>query len=120
MAQMHNVALPGAATDGARKGTGRCAAIRITATWATNRCRSLKFPDTVVAVCEKRSEGIRRIRAEHPEVDLIVMDDGFQHRYVGAEASTYRDDRRHASRPARPDAAAGYAGACATARAENL
>ena len=37
----------------------------------------LKFPDTVVAVCEKRSEGIRRICAEHPEVDLIVMDDGF-------------------------------------------
>lgn len=42
----------------------------------------LKFPDTVVAVCEKRAEGIRRIRADHPEVDLIVMDDGFQHRYV--------------------------------------
>ena len=42
----------------------------------------LKFPDTVVAVCEKRADGIRRICAEHPDVDLIVMDDGFQHRYV--------------------------------------
>ena len=42
----------------------------------------LKFPGTVVVVCEKRAEGIRRIRAEHPEVDLIIMDDGFQHRYV--------------------------------------
>ena len=42
----------------------------------------LKFPRTVVAVCEKRAEGIRRLRAEHPEVDLIIMDDGFQHRYV--------------------------------------
>ncbi len=41
-----------------------------------------KFPETVVVVCEKRVEGIRRIRAEHPEVDLILMDDGFQHRYV--------------------------------------
>lgn len=41
-----------------------------------------KFPDTVVVVCEKRVEGIRRIREEHPEVNLIVMDDGFQHRYV--------------------------------------
>ena len=42
----------------------------------------LKFPDIVVAVCEKRAEGIRRIRQEHPEVDLIVLDDGFQHRQV--------------------------------------
>ncbi|MCH5335050.1 MAG: tetraacyldisaccharide 4'-kinase [Alistipes sp.] len=42
----------------------------------------MKFPDVVVVVCEKRAEAIRRIRAEHPEIDLIVMDDGFQHRYV--------------------------------------
>ncbi len=41
-----------------------------------------KFPQTVVVVCEKRVEGIRRIRQEHPEVNLIIMDDGFQHRYV--------------------------------------
>lgn len=41
-----------------------------------------RFPDVVVAVCEKRTEGIDRIRAQHPEVDLIIMDDGFQHRYV--------------------------------------
>ena len=33
----------------------------------------LKFPDTVVAVCEKRAEGIRRIRAEHPDVDLVAL-----------------------------------------------
>lgn len=42
----------------------------------------MKFPDTVVVVCEKRAEGIRRIMAEHPEVEVIVMDDGFQHRSV--------------------------------------
>lgn len=42
----------------------------------------MKFPETVVVVCEKRSEGIRRLRKEHPEVDMIIMDDGFQHRYV--------------------------------------
>jgi len=42
----------------------------------------LKFPDTVVAVCEKRAEGIRRIRELHPEVNLIILDDGFQHRAV--------------------------------------
>lgn len=39
-----------------------------------------KFPKVVVVVCENRNEGIKRIRAEHPEVNLIVMDDGFQHR----------------------------------------
>ena len=39
-------------------------------------------PSTVVAVCEKRAEGIARIRSEHPEVNLILLDDGFQHRRV--------------------------------------
>ena len=42
----------------------------------------LKFPDIPVAVCEKRSEGIHRLREAHPEVDLIILDDAFQHRYV--------------------------------------
>ena len=41
-----------------------------------------RFPSTVVAVCEKRAEGIRRIRSEHPEVEVILLDDGFQHRRV--------------------------------------
>lgn len=42
----------------------------------------LKYPETLVVVCEKRVDAIRRIEAEHPEINLIVMDDGFQHRYV--------------------------------------
>ena len=60
----------------------------------------MKFPDTVVAVCEKRAEGIRRIRAAHPEVDLIVMDDGFQHRYVVPKVNVVMID---ATRPIRDD-----------------
>lgn len=44
----------------------------------------LKFPSIPVAVCEKRIEGIRRLREAHPEVNLIILDDGFQHRYVEA------------------------------------
>lgn len=59
-----------------------------------------KFPDTVVAVCEKRAEGIRRIRAEYPEVDLIVMDDGFQHRYVEPKVNVVMID---ATRPVQHD-----------------
>lgn len=42
----------------------------------------LKYPDTVVVVSEDRVAAINRIRAEHPEVNLIIMDDGFQHRRV--------------------------------------
>lgn len=44
----------------------------------------LKFPDIAVAVCEKRSEGIKQLRQAHPEVNLIILDDAFQHRYVEA------------------------------------
>lgn len=60
----------------------------------------LKFPDTVVVVCEKRTEGIRRIRAEHPEIDLILMDDGFQHRYVEPKVNVVMID---ATRPIQHD-----------------
>ncbi len=42
----------------------------------------LKFPTIPVAVCEKRVEGINRLRELHPEVNLIILDDAFQHRYV--------------------------------------
>lgn len=43
-----------------------------------------KFADTgvVVAVCEDRCEGIDRVRELHPEINLIILDDAFQHRYV--------------------------------------
>jgi tetraacyldisaccharide 4'-kinase len=40
------------------------------------------FPDTVVVVCKNRVEGIERMRREHPEVNLIIMDDGFQYRHL--------------------------------------
>ncbi len=60
----------------------------------------MKFPDVVVAVCEKRVEGIRRLQQEHPEVDLIVLDDGFQHRYVSAKVNVLMVD---ATRPPQED-----------------
>lgn len=46
-----------------------------------------KYPDLVVVVCENRTEGIRRIQKEHPEVNMILMDDGFQHRRVDAKVN---------------------------------
>lgn len=36
----------------------------------------------IVAVCEKRHEGVEHLLAEHPALDVIVLDDAFQHRYV--------------------------------------
>ncbi len=60
----------------------------------------LKFPDAVVVVCEKRSEGVERIRKEHSEVNLIIMDDGFQHRYVEAKVNVIMVD---ATRPPQDD-----------------
>ncbi len=41
-----------------------------------------KFPNVTVVVCEKRTFAIHRIKEEFPDTDLIIMDDGFQHRYV--------------------------------------
>ncbi len=37
-------------------------------------------PDAVVVVCKDRVAGIERMCREHPEVDLVIMDDGFQYR----------------------------------------
>lgn len=42
----------------------------------------LKFPGITVAVDEKRVRGIKELRNQLPETDLILLDDAFQHRYV--------------------------------------
>lgn len=41
-----------------------------------------KFPDIFVAVHEKRCQGIKTLMQDHPEINLIILDDAFQHRYV--------------------------------------
>lgn len=47
-----------------------------------------KFGSRVkVAVCESRRVGIRKLRESHPEIDLIVLDDAYQHRYVKPKVS---------------------------------
>ena len=59
-----------------------------------------KFPETLVVVCEKRREAIKRMRAEHPEITLIIMDDGFQHRYVDPKINVLMVD---STRPIQSD-----------------
>lgn len=44
----------------------------------------LKYPDVVVAVCEDRVEGVNMIRKMCKNVNLIVLDDAFQHRHIEA------------------------------------
>ncbi len=38
--------------------------------------------DVKVAVSESRVKGIKALRAQFPEINLILLDDAFQHRYV--------------------------------------
>ena len=42
----------------------------------------LKFKNIPVAVDEKRVNGINRIKEIHPETDVILLDDAYQHRKV--------------------------------------
>ncbi len=44
-------------------------------------------PDIKVAVCENRCEGIQRLLEIDHNINLIVLDDAFQHRYVKPTAS---------------------------------
>tara|TARA_B100001250_G_scaffold83417_1_gene68811 strand:+ start:8094 stop:9122 length:1029 start_codon:yes stop_codon:yes gene_type:complete len=40
--------------------------------------------DCIVAVNKNRNNGIKRILNEHPETNIILLDDGFQHRKIKA------------------------------------
>jgi tetraacyldisaccharide 4'-kinase len=39
-----------------------------------------KFPDALVTVDRNRVSGVKKILEEKPETDVIILDDGFQHR----------------------------------------
>ena len=41
-----------------------------------------KYPAAYVCVCEDRVAGIRRMLRERPDLQAIVLDDAYQHRYV--------------------------------------
>lgn len=46
-----------------------------------------RHPEAMVAVCEKRAAGIGKLLELNPELDYVVMDDGFQHRWVKPKLS---------------------------------
>ena len=43
-----------------------------------------KFQDLIVAVDEKRVRGMETLLSAKPELDLVLLDDAYQHRYVKA------------------------------------
>lgn len=43
-----------------------------------------KFWEIIVAVDEKRCEGIQMLRDKNPEIQVVLLDDAFQHRRVKA------------------------------------
>lgn len=45
------------------------------------------FPEITVTVCEQRVLGIPEMLSINPEIDLIILDDAFQHQYVSPTVS---------------------------------
>lgn len=41
-----------------------------------------KFPDIKVAVSKKRVEGVEKLLLKYPDLNVIILDDAFQHRYI--------------------------------------
>lgn len=48
-----------------------------------------------VAVCEDRVRGIERMREIDPEINLLILDDAFQHRYVKPSVSVVLTEYSH-------------------------
>ena len=46
-----------------------------------------KFPETIVSVSEDRVLAVPKLLGEHPEIDVILLDDAFQHRGIKAGLS---------------------------------
>ncbi|MDP4240506.1 MAG: tetraacyldisaccharide 4'-kinase [Bacteroidota bacterium] len=51
-----------------------------------------KFPNVTVAVDEKRVHGVKKLQELIPDLQLVVLDDAFQHRYIQAGLSILLTD----------------------------
>lgn len=54
-----------------------------------------KFSDVIIAVCESRVKGIEKLTELIPDLDVILLDDAFQHRYVEAGLNILLMDYNH-------------------------
>lgn len=54
-----------------------------------------KFKEIAIAVDEKRSHGILELLKIKPEINLVLLDDAFQHRYVSPDISILLTDFHH-------------------------
>ena len=54
-----------------------------------------KFPDIEVAVCEKRVKGIKNLISNFKTLEIILLDDAYQHRYVKPGISVLLIDYNH-------------------------
>lgn len=52
----------------------------------------LKYGNNPVAVCENRNTGVNRLLDLYPQLDLVVLDDAFQHRRIKAGLSILLTD----------------------------
>ena len=43
-----------------------------------------KHPEIIVAVNNNRKKGIQKILVDYPKTEVIILDDGFQHRKIKA------------------------------------
>jgi tetraacyldisaccharide 4'-kinase len=54
-----------------------------------------KFMDIIVAVDAKRKRGIRKLTSQYPQLEVILLDDAFQHRSVKAGIQIVLTDYAH-------------------------
>ena len=41
-----------------------------------------KFPKTIVAVSKKRVKGVNRLLTDYPDLNAVILDDAYQHRFI--------------------------------------
>lgn len=53
---------------------------------------ALKFPDIIVAVDNDRVNGVKNLLKNYPDIDAVILDDGFQHRKINPGFSILLSD----------------------------